>query len=174
MKRLASAGLMAWAAMLAALLVLGQAGLRLNLSPSVPRGFYWLASKAPTRGAYVALCPPPSRLFAVARERGYLQKGRCAGDYAEMVKVLAAGPGDRASIGPDGVRVRGRLWPSSAPLSADARGRTLPKPALLPRELASDSVLVMSKDCLEGFDSRYFGALPRSAIVATAIPLATW
>lgn len=166
--------LLGWTVALALALIAGEAGLRLNTSPSVPPGVYWLTPDPPPRGAYVAVCPPPSAFFDEARARGYLLYGRCTGGYSEMIKVLAARPGDRVRIGPDGVRVGERLWPSSAPLATDEAGRPLPKPPIASAELDQGAVLVMSRDSRLGFDGRYFGLLPSSSITATAVPLLTW
>jgi conjugative transfer signal peptidase TraF len=166
--------LLGWLSAIALLLVAGEAGLRLNTSASVPRGFYWLVSEQPALGAYVAVCPPRSSVFELARERGYLGPGRCSGGSAELIKVFAAGPGDRVRIDASGVRIGDRLWPNSAPKAADAAGRPLPRAPMLDARLSAASVLVMSQDCALGFDARYFGPLSRSAIVGTAVPLITW
>jgi conjugative transfer signal peptidase TraF len=173
-KRLATPIVLGWLIALALALIAGQAGLRLNTSASVPRGFYWLSSEPPERGAYVAVCPPRGLIFELAMERGYLGRGRCAGGYSELIKVLAAGPGDRVRIDESGVLVDRRRWPSSTPEAVDAAGRPLPQLPALDATLGSTSVLVMSQDCAAGFDGRYFGLLSRSAIVGTAVPLLTW
>lgn len=163
-----------WLIALALTFIAGEAGLRLNTSASVPRGFYWLSSAAAVRGAYVAVCPPPTPILQLARERGYVGRGRCPGGYSELIKVFAAGAGDHVHIDASGVRVGDRRWPNSAPTEVDAGGRSLPQAPVLDDTLAASSVLVMSRDCALGFDSRYFGPLSRSAIVATAVPLFTW
>jgi conjugative transfer signal peptidase TraF len=163
----------AWVALLALASAASAAGLRINTSPSVPRGFYWLTSDPPVRGGYVAVCPPPGPVFDRARARGYLSPGRCEGNYTEMIKVLAAGPGDNIRIDASGVRVGERLWPASVPASVDGAGRAMSVPAALETTLAS-SIVVMSVGCELGFDSRYFGPLPSSAIQAAAKPLLTW
>jgi conjugative transfer signal peptidase TraF len=166
--------LVAWLIALALLRIAGEAGLRLNASASVPRGFYWISSEPPARGAYVAVCPPQSPTFELARRRGYIGRGRCPGDYAELIKVLAAAPGDHVRIDGSGVRVGEGRWPNSAPREVDAGGRPLPQLPALDVTLAGALVLVMSRDCELGFDARYFGPLSRSAIVGTAVPLLTW
>lgn len=174
MKRAVTAVVLGWLLLTTLAVGAAEAGLRLNASPSVPRGVYWLTSKAPAVGAYVAVCPPPSPLFAQARARGYLSAGRCPGDYSELLKVLAAGPGATVRVERGGVRIDGRLWPSSAPLRRDPAGWALPQLAGVETQLGPSAVLVMSQRCVLGFDSRYFGPLPRSAITATAAPLLTW
>lgn len=149
-------------------------GLRLNISPSIPLGFYRLVSALPVRGDYVAVCPPPSPAFRLARSHGYLASGPCPGDFIPMFKVLAAKYGDRVSVDPSGVWINGTLWPRSAPLRADSSGWSLPHLSGFRAVLGCHEVLVMSESCPLGFDSRYFGALPNSVVIAKAIPLLTW
>lgn len=166
--------LIGWLIALVLLRIAGEAGLRLNASASVPRGLYWISSQRAERGTYVAVCPPQSQLFELARQRGYIGRGRCPGGNAELIKVLAATPGDHVRIDASGVRVGEGRWPNSAPRAVDAAGRPLPQPPALDVTLAGASVLVMSRDCALGFDARYFGPLPHAAIVGTAVPLLTW
>ncbi len=173
--RLAIATLIAtWLCAIAAILIATHGGLRLNVSPSVPLGFYRLIAAAPARGDYVAVCPPSSNLFRAARARGYLMGGACPGDFVPMFKILAAGVGDDVRVEPSGVWINERLWPSSAPQRIDASGWKLPDLVGLRTTLHRNEVLLMSQDCRLGFDGRYFGTLPRSVITATAIPLFTW
>lgn len=173
MRRALIIGALLWVALLAVAAGACAAGIRINTSPSVPRGIYWLTSDPPTRGGYVALCPPPAAVFNLAKARGYLGPGWCEGNFAEMIKVLAAGPGDRIRVDGSGVRVGERLWPGSLPAAVDGAGRAMPTAPVVETTLEG-SIVVMSKDCELGFDSRYFGPLPVSAIKAAAIPLLTW
>ena len=165
--------LLLWLATLELAVAAREAGLRVNTSASVPRGFYWLSRDPPERGGYVAVCPPEDGIFELARDRGYIGRGRCPGGYAELIKLFAAGPGDHVRIDANGVRVGERFWPSSAPMTVDGAGRPLVA-SVLDTTLASPSVLVMSQDCASGFDGRYFGLLSRSNIVGIAVPLFTW
>lgn len=163
-----------WLISIVLLLIAGEAGLRLNASASVPRGMYWLSLEPPAAGAYVVVCPPQAPIFELARERGYIGRGRCPGGYSELIKVFAAGSGDHVRIDTSGVRVGERSWPRSVPKALDAAGRGLPQLPALDTTLAEASVLVMSQDCEFGFDARYFGPLSRRTIVGTAIPLLIW
>ncbi len=64
--------------LLAALLLLCGSlavGLRINGTHSVPPGIYWATGKHPERGDFVFVRPPPAPIFAVAKERGYLDVG---------------------------------------------------------------------------------------------------
>jgi conjugative transfer signal peptidase TraF len=175
MTRAAGVAVIAWLVALTGAFTAGKLGVRWNVSPSVPLGFYLLSTTdRPVRGGYVAVCPTGVPLFVEARRRGYLSPGPCPGDFGPMIKVLAGVEGDRVLIGENGVRINGSLWPRSAPLHADTSGWQLPQLAGFRTELRSDEVVVLSEHCERGFDSRYFGPLPSSAIVATAVPLATW
>jgi conjugative transfer signal peptidase TraF len=145
------------------------AGLRVNLSPSVPRGLYWLQSDAPRVGDYVAICPPRSQLFDRALKHGYVMRGTCPSGYGELIKVLAAADDADVAVSHDGVAIAGALWPLSVPKQADALGRRIPQ-RVLPWHavLSASTVLVMSDRNAFGFDSRYFGPLERAAIVGGA------
>lgn len=171
-------GIAGWAviALLGALQAAALSGVRLNLSPSVPLGVYWVDSAAePAVGDYVALCPPRNALFERALERGYLAPGACRTGYGELIKVLAATEGSSVATGEDGVWIDGVLWPLSTPRPRDAQGRAIPQRPLPRVEvLGHQSIWVMSERCASGFDARYFGALDRDALVATAKPLVTW
>jgi type IV secretory pathway protease TraF len=50
------------------------AGLRLNLTESLPVGLYVAVGAAPARGALVLLCLPPE-VAAFAKTRGYVPRG---------------------------------------------------------------------------------------------------
>src|SRR5882672_439753 len=116
MKRALSVLLAGWLLAIAAALAAADAGFRINLSASVPRGVYRLSAATPSRGNFVAVCPPASRVFQQARSRGYLLRGPCPGDYEPLIKVLAAVGGDSIRVDRDGIRIGGVLWPSSVPL----------------------------------------------------------
>jgi len=152
------------------------AGLRLNLSPSVPLGVYWVDSSiTPAVGDYVALCPPHNALFETALELGYLAPGACRAGYGELIKVLAATEGSSVATREDGVWIDGELWPLSTPLARDAHGRVVPQRSMPRFEVLGDqSIWVMSERSASGFDARYFGPLDRDALVARATLLLTW
>lgn len=147
----------------------GAAGLRVNPSASVPVGVYWVHEGVARRGQYVAVCPPPSRWAVEARRRGYLLRGdRCSGGFAEMLKVVAAVQGDVVQISAEGVHVNGELWPSSAQVNRDSRGRSLHAVELSERRLGPGEVLVMSEEAPDGFDGRYLGVLHEGLVQGVA------
>jgi conjugative transfer signal peptidase TraF len=171
-------GIAGWCviALLGALHAAAFAGVRLNLSPSVPLGLYWTdSSTTPAVGDYVALCPPRNALFEEALEHGYLAPGACRTGYGELIKVLAATEGSSVATGEDGVWIDGVLWPLSTPRTRDVDGRAIPqRPMPRIEVLDHQSIWVMSERCASGFDARYFGSLSRDALVARATPLFTW
>lgn len=171
-------GITGWSAivLLGVLRFAALAGVRVNFSPSVPLGVYWVgSSSSPTVGNYVAVCPPKSPVFETALERGYIAEGTCRTGYGELIKVLAATEGSSVATSPEGVRINGALWPLSVPRTHDAHGRELPQRAAPNVEvLGHHAVWLMSEHSASGFDARYFGPLERNAIVATATPLFTW
>src|SRR5260370_20172849 len=70
------------------------AGLRLNLTGSLPLGLYRTVPGPLVRGSLVLVCLPP-RLAALARIRRYLPPGAgCPGGILPVGKPLLAWPGD--------------------------------------------------------------------------------
>ena len=55
----------------------GLAGARINATPSLPMGLYWIQHEQPIKGSIVLFCPPPEPIFIEARRRGYLDAGFC-------------------------------------------------------------------------------------------------
>ncbi|WP_088347341.1 S26 family signal peptidase [Rhodomicrobium vannielii] len=132
----------------------------LNLSQSVPVGFYRFEGRDLERGDLVVI-----RLgqpwHDLARSRGYLLS------KAWLIKPVAALAGDRVCRLEQVITVNGRLSAVAQP--ADEKGRSLPKWDGC-RKLAQDEMFLLSN--VEGsFDGRYFGVTPRSALIAKAIPV---
>lgn len=122
-----------------------------NETQSLPRGLYRLTATAPSRGAVVALHPPPSA-------RSYLSALGAPPD-ARLLKRVVAGRGDMVCR--HGLRL---TWPHGAVAAApnDRHGRALPTWVGC-RRLAADEVLVLG-DTPKSFDSRYFGPVRTAAI----------
>jgi type IV secretory pathway protease TraF len=71
---------------------------RLNLSPSLPAGVYFLVPASlswPFEHGDLALVCPPSFIATVARARGYAGFGLCPGFVPELLKPIGGLPGDR-------------------------------------------------------------------------------
>ena len=149
------------------------AGLRVNESSSLPVGIWRVSpfDRDLRRGDIVSFCPPGTPAFREAWRRGYLSAGHCEGGYEPLLKPVAAIAGDRVEGTDDGIRVNGRLIPSSKSLNRDGLGRTLPSPGAHDVIVAKGEVWVISSHNSLSFDSRYFGPVPISSIVGLARPL---
>jgi len=149
-----------------------RAGLRINGTHSFPVGLYLVRRKRPEKGDLVFVNPPALPIFALARERGYLNVAYSAAPH--LLKRLAGVAGDRVTIDSDGVQVNGIRLANSAPCNCDGAGRPLQACLLKDHILGPDEVLLMSDYNPASFDSRYFGPLQATTIESVIIPLLTW
>jgi conjugative transfer signal peptidase TraF len=156
-----------------ALVIAGLAGVRVNLTASVPRGLY-LITHAP-RATYAEFCPP-ELIAPLSVERGYREAGganACADGAHPLIKPVAAVQGDVVEVRADGVVVNGVPIANSAPRLKDSHGRTLlPWPSgryAVPK----GSVWLISRFNARSFDSRYFGPVAATDIRAFLRPLWT-
>ena len=149
------------------------AGLRLNTTPSIPVGIYRLINDPLIKGAYVYFCPPPSSVFDMAKNRGYISPGFCPGGYGHLMKKILAAKNDFVAIGKDGVQVNGRLLALREPFQADGAGRALPH-YMASWVLGRDEFLLMSDSNSGSFDGRYFGSINRQHIEGVLRPIFTW
>ncbi|MCP4287507.1 MAG: conjugative transfer signal peptidase TraF [Gammaproteobacteria bacterium] len=150
------------------------AGVRINTTRSIPVGLYWSSSERVEKGAYVLFCPPQNRIFDDAKARGYIGAGFCTGGYGYLMKRVVAAQNDFVSVAPDGVRVNGNLLPLSAPLDADAAGRSMPRYRVDGYTLRQGELLLMSDVTAVSFDGRYYGPIDRSQVVSVIRPVMTW
>lgn len=147
------------------------AGLRVNTSPSMPVGLWWLERPAGiARGQVVAVCPPAEPPFFEARARRYVAAGDCPGGTEPLLKPIAALPGDMVEVTGRAVVVNGQALANSAPRSTDGAGRPMPAIRGVGR-VPAGMVWVVSSHDPDSFDSRYFGPVPVTAIQAAARPL---
>lgn len=147
-------------------------GLRLNLTPSEALGLWRIEAldRPVAAGDLVFICPPPSEPFEIARDRGYLRRGLCTGDFAPLLKTVAALPGQRVEIG-ESVTVDGRTVDDSRVRATDGEGRAL-------RPFSGGVVppdhLFLHSSFASSYDSRYFGPIPASGLLGLARPLLTF
>lgn len=125
------------------------AGLRINPTPSLPRGIYRLAPGEPQRGDLVSFCLQ-GEFVDLARERGYLQAGSCKSGLRPLLKRLAAMPGD--FIEADSLAIR----------AVDSQGR--PMPSVLKSGVVPSGMALVLADHEGSFDSRYFGLVPLESL----------
>ena len=134
-----------------------------NVTPSVPVGLYWSHYRAPVRGDFVLIALPPYfRDLAVGRD--YLRHDH------NLLKRVAAMEGDRVCRHELSVWINShiRVWARRN----DASGRALPV-WFGCRELSGDELFILGTHP-SSFDSRYFGLILRSDVIAVASPLWIW
>lgn len=149
------------------------AGLRLNLTGSLPVGLYFASGAAPVRGALVLACLPPG-VAAFATERGYVPRGgTCPGGAVPVGKPVLAIRGDTVTVTPSGLLVNGVPVPNSQPLAADRKGRPLPRLAVGRYVVGPGELWVVSPYSRLSFDSRYFGAVETAQVRASLLLLWT-
>jgi len=120
------------------------AGLRVNLTPSLPKGMYALCPGTPGKGDFVVFCLQ-GEFADLARERGYLESGSCPSGLRPLLKIVAGLPGDAI---PGDLAVR----------SVDSQGRAMP--SVLPEGIIPSGMALLLADHPGSFDSRYFGLVP--------------
>lgn len=144
-------------------------GVRVNVSPSVPRGLYLkrrlLEDSCLKQGQYVLL-----RVDAPAAPR-VLEAGVIHVAYRTLLKRIEGLPGDVITSA-ELVAVNGRQLEKSAWRSHDAEGRPMPRPSL-PLRLGPQQLWLGSSHEL-GIDSRYFGPVDARALEGVAEPLWTF
>ena len=107
-------------------------------------------------------------------ERHYLGAGSCPDGSEPVVKVLAAVAGDRVEVTADAVLVNGVRLPHSRPLDRDRGGRELLPFAAGEHRLEPGEVWLYSPYEERSWDSRYFGPVPRRAVLSVYRPLWTF
>ncbi|CAK7032551.1 MAG: hypothetical protein DESF_01368 [Desulfovibrio sp.] len=132
-----------------AVLLLWQAGLRINPTPSLPEGIYRVVPGEPAKGDLVSFCLR-GEFADLAGERGYLQAGSCDNGLRPLLKRLAGMPGDFIDVY------------SLTVHAVDSQGRPMPS-ALRSGVIPSGMALVLA-DHAGSFDSRYFGLVPLESL----------
>src|SRR2546428_5082942 len=147
-----------WLASSVALLAAGWlAGLRLNLTGSLPVGLYVISPSLPVRGALVLACLP-AKVAAFAYSRGYVPRGEeCPNGVAPIGKPVAAIAGDTVAVTAAGLFVNGVPVPNSRALATDRKGRPLPQLRATRSVVQPGTIWIVSSYSRFSFDSRYFG-----------------
>src|ERR1700719_4002981 len=165
-----------WACFLASPFFLGLVagwvfGIRLNLTPSLPRGFY-ITSHSPSANL-VEFCPQGAAA-SISLSRQYRTAGACPDGGAPLLKPAVAFPGDLVEVSANGIRVNGRLLPNSAGRFRDHSQRAIDPWPYGTYNVESGTVWVISSYNIYSFDSRYYGAIPESSIRHHLRPLWTF
>ena len=150
--------------LLTGLAVVGTAGFRFNLSPSMPLGLWRVVATPPTdyrRGQAVVVCPPVDAPF--------LPRGGCPLGMQPLLKKIVGVPGDRVTVTPAGVSVNGgAILPHSAPLTQTADGQPLPQQR---GSWRLNGFWLYGAGSPRSFDSRYFGEVPVAGLQGLARPV---
>lgn len=151
----------------------GVAGARINTTPSLPLGLYWVQSTKPTKSSVVLFCPPAQPVFIEAKARGYLAAGLCDVGTQPLMKRIVATAGDQVTIAAEGTAVNGAWLANSAQVQADPAGRPLPA-YRADLTLAAGQVLLMSDRSPLSFDGRYFGPVSERTLQGVVVPVWTF
>jgi len=135
-----------------------------NASKSVPIGLYRLRLVKKLTVTELVAVQPPDLLAAFLDLNGYLPLG------VPMLKRVLALPGQTVcrkglTVTVDGIDV-GQAH------ERDGRGRPLPAWHGC-RVIADGDIFVMNWQSTDSLDGRYFGPLPRSAVIGRAVPVWT-
>jgi len=165
-----------WACLLASPFFLGLIagwvfGIRFNLTPSLPRGFYIISH--PPRANLVEFCPQGAAA-SISLSRQYRTAGACPDGGAPLLKPAVAFPGDQVEVSADGIRVNGQLLPNSAGRFRDHLQRPLDPWPIGSYRVEPGTMWVISSFNSYSFDSRYYGAIPEASIRHHLRPLWTF
>jgi conjugative transfer signal peptidase TraF len=135
-----------------------------NLTPSVPLGLYSVQLPDRLHVATLVVAVPPEPLATTLAEGGYLPRG------VPLLKRIFAIPGQ--TVCRIGTRITVDGIAATPARERDQCGRPLPVWQGC-RVIAADELFLMNWDEPDSLDGRYFGPLPRSAVVARAMPIWT-
>ena len=135
-----------------------------NLTPSVPLGLYRVQPPDRLHATMLVVARPPEPLATTLADGGYLPRG------VPLLKRIFALAGQ--TVCRVGVEITVDGIAASPARERDLRGHPLPVWQGC-RVIATDEVFLMNWDEPDSLDSRYFGPLPRSAVVAHAVPVWT-
>jgi conjugative transfer signal peptidase TraF len=145
--------IVAWPTLI--VMAVGAAGLRLNLTHSVPIGLYRIT--ADSASDLVEFCPPEP-FGSLSVQRGYRPRSLACADYGEpLLKPVVARDGDVVRISAEGFSVNGVSIPNTAARVKDSAGRAIAPWPFGVYRVEPDTVWVASSYNAKSFDSRYFG-----------------
>lgn len=145
------------------------AGLRVNLTPSYPLGLWRVdpLGRDVVVGDRIFICPPPTCVFELARDRGYLGHGLCPGWFSPLIKTVVAVGGQRVVI--DGsIAVDGVPLAHSFVRPTDGEGTAL---APASSGVVPPGQVFLFSEFAGSYDSRYFGPIPDDGVLGLAHPL---
>lgn len=155
-----AAGMLAVAAIAAPAVHTSPKQLVWNASASLPVGLYMARQPSPLQRGDIVLIRLPAQVRSFAARRGYVPAS------VPVLKRIAALPGDKIC------REGERVFFAAAEVTAkriDRLGRPMPRWHGC-RALEAGEIALLA-DAADSFDSRYFGAVPSSGLVAIVRPV---
>jgi conjugative transfer signal peptidase TraF len=148
------------------------AGLRINMTPSYPRGLWRIEAldRPADVGDRVFICAPDTTAFERAFRRGYIRRGLCVGGLSPLIKTVAAIGGQRIDVAAR-VSINGRVLGHSNVRRRDSASRPLTPFA---GGVVPAGTLFLHSDFAGSYDSRYFGPIPASGVLGLARPVLTF
>lgn len=147
-------------------------GIRINLTPSMPLGIYYLSNNTPKRGDIVAACLPDN----ISKEglmRHYLLYGHCQGHSMPVLKKIIAVPGDKVIVTDTEMIVKERIF--IAPQQTTDLNR-LPVTHFIDKNFYGHAIgfwLYGENNSVRSWDSRYYGGIPCKNMLGVYKPLWT-
>ena len=144
-----------------------------NLTGSVPTGIYLRQSHQPVLGSLVAACLP-AEVAEAALIHGYVGRGeKCPSSTRPVLKRIAGTAGAWVELGSQGLKVDGQEVDRSRIRSHDRKGRPLVLRVSYPYRVVGDHLLLLAAHPFS-YDGRYFGPVPRDAVLGTYRPWWIW
>jgi conjugative transfer signal peptidase TraF len=135
-----------------------------NASASVPIGLYAVRPTGVLRVGQLVFAMPPEPLASFLAARDYLP------ERVPLLKHVAALSGQRVCRIGVTITIDGAT--AGVALTRDHRDRPLPAWSGC-RTLSQDEVFLLNRDVRDSLDGRYFGPLPASSIIGSAVPIWT-
>lgn len=157
--------LLVLSAMYMSVLAMQAAGIRINWTPSEPRGVYQVrpVSLGIKRGDLIEFC-------YTGKLNKYMTHGVCPNGSAPFFKQAVGVPGDLVVVGDSGVMINGAMLPESRPLRYSVADPSMALPVLRGRFLLQDGEYWSYGTGMpaRSYDSRYFGAVKLADIRAVS------
>lgn len=145
------------------------AGLRINVTPSIPLGLYIRTGSAPAPGLVAEFCPSGMSAAESERYRGFGLA--CPDRSIPLLKPVVATIGDQVDFSPAGLAVNGRSLPNTAPREIDGKGRYIRSWRSGPYRVEPGKIVVASSYHPGSYDSRYLGPISVTDVRSTLRPL---
>lgn len=146
-------------------------GVIINLTPSLPYGFYIRVNSKISTGDYVAFCLPPE-YQKIGLERKYLEAGSTCNGSVPLVKKIIALPYQHVTLADSFIAIDDKKLQFKT-IKFDSLNRPLDS---YPRGSYRLNCywMIGSNDYLHSWDSRYWGCIASDRILYKIKPLLTW